>query len=180
MKYSTIYLDPPWHPPGGLTKGWSGTRESDYYPLMKIKEIMALPVSDLALEDAHMWLWVRSMQLEDGLACMKHWGFTYKTNVSWGKPNGRGPGVYVRTDHELCLFGTRGKPKLPAKINGKRPAVSSLLIANRRKHSQKPDEMYDLIEKVSPGPYLEMFARNKHPGWHSWGNEVPNDVEIFD
>jgi len=113
---------------------------------------------------------------------MESWGFEYKTNIVWlkvrkdGGPDGRGVGFYFRNVTELVLFGTRGK--LRTFKAGRR--MVNLIATQKEKHSKKPDELYDVIEHCSPGPYLELFARNIRPGWTQWGDEFPEDkAEAF-
>ncbi|HEX5572142.1 MAG TPA: MT-A70 family methyltransferase, partial [Ktedonobacterales bacterium] len=120
------------------------------------------------------YLWVPNALVMEGLEVMKRWGFTYKTNLVWyktrkdGGPDGRGVGFYFRNVTELVLFGVRGNLRTLAP--GRRQV--NLLATQKREHSRKPDELYDIIEQCSPGPYLEMFARHAREGWVSWGNEV--------
>jgi len=144
------------------------------------------PVAD----NAHLWLWVTNNYLPDGLAVMQALGFRYVTNVAWAKmtrlcpPHEHGPyawrpqnpglGQYLAGQHELLLFGVRGK--LPAlwkdKASGAR-RQGTLICAPRGKHSAKPDAAYEVIENVSPGPRLELFARGEaRPGWDTWGNQA--------
>ena len=105
---------------------------------------------------------------------MKRWGFTYKTNLVWykvrkdGGSDGRGVGFYFRNVTELVLFGIRGSLRTLAP--GRRQV--NLFKSLKREHSRKPDQLYDIIEACSPGPYLELFARHRQPGWDQWGNEV--------
>jgi N6-adenosine-specific RNA methylase IME4 len=143
---------------------------------MELKEIMDLPVPELAAATSHLYLWVPNALLMEGLKVMDAWGFTYKTNLVWykirkdGGPDGRGVGFYFRNVTELVLFGVRGSMRtLP-------PGRSqvNIVATRKREHSRKPDELYDLVESCSPGPYLELFARFQRPGWYQWGNE---DVE---
>jgi N6-adenosine-specific RNA methylase IME4 len=111
----------------------------------------------------------------EGLEVMRRWGFTYKTNLIWyktrkdGGPDGRGVGFYFRNVTELILFGVRGKDNRTLKA-GRRQ--TNIIVSRKREHSRKPDQQYDLIEKCSPGPYLEMFARHYREDWCQWGNEV--------
>ncbi len=112
--------------------------------------------------------------IAEGLEVMKRWGFTYKTNLIWykirkdGGPDGRGVGFYFRNVTEMVLFGTRGNVRtLPP---GRRQV--NLIATQKREHSRKPDEIFPVIERCSPGPYLELFAREKRDGWSQWGNEV--------
>ena len=117
-----------------------------------------------------------SGQLQEGLKVMKAWGFTYKTNLVWykvrkdGGPDGRGVGFYFRNVTELILFGVRGSMRT---LSPGRTQVN-LLSTRKREHSRRPDEIYDLVEACSPGPYVELFARFPREGWSQWGNE---DVE---
>lgn len=143
---------------------------------MELQEIMELPVSRLAAAQSHLYLWVPNALLQEGLQVMRAWGFTYKTNVVWfkvrkdGGPDGRGVGFYFRNVTELVLFGVRGSMRT---LEKGRTQVN-LLATQKREHSRKPDELFDIIEECSPGPYLELFARFQRPGWYQWGNE---DVE---
>jgi N6-adenosine-specific RNA methylase IME4 len=113
--------------------------------------------------------------LPEGLAVMKAWGFSYKSNIVWhkvrkdGGSDGRGVGFYFRNVTELMLFGVRGK-KARTLAPGRRQV--NLLATRKREHSRKPDEQYQLIEACSPAPYLELFARGTRKGWTTWGNEA--------
>lgn len=136
---------------------------------MKTEDIFAMKeqISSLADENCHLYMWVTSNYLDVGIECMKHWGFRYITNVVWNKTTGVGMGRYFRNYHEICLFGAKGSFKIDPHV-----FIKSVISAPRREHSRKPEQMYDLIEKRSPGPYIELFARNTREGWDSWGNEV--------
>ena len=176
-KFKTIYADPPWLESGG---GQIKRGADRHYPLMKTKDIMALPIQNLAEENCHLYLWVTNNFLQDGLGVMKAWGFIYKTKITWVKGvyaygqlslENPGLGQYFRGLDEVCLFGVKGC--LPYKVkDGKRQQGTTVLIAPRGRHSEKPKEMYDIIEKVSYPDYLELFARNPREGWVSWGNEL--------
>ncbi len=144
------------------------------YSTLTLDEIMDLPVARLAQPRSHLYLWVPNALVMEGLEVMKRWGFTYQTNLVWyktrkdGGPDGRGVGFYFRNVTELVLFGVRGNLRTLAP--GRRQV--NLLATQKREHSRKPDELYDLIEQCSPGPYFELFARHAREGWASWGNEV--------
>ena len=144
------------------------------YPTMTIDEICALPVAHTVAEQAHLYLWVPNALIGWGLRVMEAWGFTYKTNIVWykirkdGGPDGRGVGFYFRNVTELLLFGTKGHYRTLAPGRSKVNIVST----RKREHSRKPDEVYDLIEECSRGPFLELFARHEREGWTQWGNEV--------
>jgi N6-adenosine-specific RNA methylase IME4 len=140
---------------------------------MSLKEILALPVSDIAQETAHLYLLVPNALLPDGLAVMQAWGFTYKTNIVWhkirkdGGSDGRGVGFYFRNVTELVLFGVRGK-NARTLAPGRRQV--NHLATQKREHSRKPDELYPITEGCSPGPCAELFACRLRPGWQSWGD----------
>ena len=167
-KYKTIYADPPWKESGG---GKIKRGADRHYPLMSTKDIKALPVSELAEDNCHLYLWVTNNFLQDGLDVMKEWGFRYVTMITWYKDGNAGLGQYYRGKTEHCLFGVKGR--LPYKlVNGKRQQGLTGFIAKRGRHSEKPQEMRDMIEKVSYEPRIELFARETFNGWDCWGNEV--------
>ena len=172
-RYSTILADPPWQFQNRTGKMAPEHRRLLRYPTMELQEIKDLPVGKLAAAQSHLYLWVPNALLTEGLDVMRAWGFTYKTHLIWfkirkdGGPDGRGVGFYFRNVTEVVLFGVRGSMRT---LKPGRTQVN-LLATRKREHSRKPDEIYDLIEACSPGPYLELFARFKHDGWHQWGNE---------
>lgn len=148
------------------------------YPTLTTQEIAELPIQKLALGRSHLYLWVPNALIREGLAVMEHWGFQYKTNIVWyktrkdGGPDGRGVGFYFRNVTELLLFGIRGSLRT---ADPGRTQVN-IIPVRKREHSRKPDEQYNIIEACSPGPYLELFARQPRDGWTSWGNEVRPDM----
>jgi N6-adenosine-specific RNA methylase IME4 len=173
-RFGTILADPPWQFSNRTGKMAPEHRRLNRYPTMKLQEILELPIPQLCLSQCHLYLWVPNALILEGLEVMKRWGFTYKTNIVWykirkdGGPDGRGVGFYFRNVTELVLFGVRGRMRtLP-------PGRSQVNIISTRKreHSRKPDEQYDVIERCSPGPYLELFARHPRPRWSQWGNEI--------
>jgi N6-adenosine-specific RNA methylase IME4 len=174
--YTTILADPPWQFQNRTGKMAPEHKRLLRYPTMELEEIFELPVRNLASATAHLYLWVPNALLAEGLEVMRRWGFTYKSNLVWYKirkdagPDGRGVGFYFRNVTELVLFGVRGSMRT---LQPGRTQVN-LLATRKREHSRKPDEIYDLIERCSPGPYLELFARFPRLGWAQWGNE---DVE---
>jgi N6-adenosine-specific RNA methylase IME4 len=175
-RFSTILADPPWQFQNRTGKVAPEHRRLLRYPTMELQEIMDLPVGNLAAARSHLYLWVPNALLMEGLRVMKAWGFTYKSNLVWFKirrdagPDGRGVGFYFRNVTELVLFGVRGSMRT---LKPGRTQVN-MLATRKREHSRKPDEIYDLVESCSPGPYLELFARFCRDGWSQWGNE---DVE---
>ncbi len=172
--FSTILVDPPWRFQNRTGKMAPEHRRLRRYRTMDVAEIRALPVAGYARDKSHLYLWCPNALLEDGLSILKAWGFTYKTNLVWlkirkdGGPDGRGVGFYFRNVTELLLFGVRGKLRTLAP--GRRQV--NVIARRKREHSRKPDEQYALIEQCSPGPYLELFARERAPGWTCWGDEV--------
>lgn len=173
-KYGTILADPPWRFANRTGKMAPEHRRLSRYSTLKIHDIKGIPVSDVAEENSHLYLWVPNALLPQGLEVLKCWGFQYKTNLIWhkvrkdGGPDGRGVGFYFRNTTEMVLFGIKGKLRTLA------PGRSQVNIirTQKREHSRKPDELYGIIEECSPGPYLELFARGTRKNWDQWGNEV--------
>lgn len=176
--FSTIYADPPWRFQNRTGKMAPEHQRLLRYPTMTLEEIRELPVNRVAGSEAHLYLWVPNALLAEGLEVLRRWGFTYKTNLVWykvrkdGGPDGRGVGFYFRNVTELLLFGVRGSMRT---LQPGRRQVN-LLPSRKREHSRKPDEMYEIVEACSPGPYLELFARHPRPGWAQWGNEQVEDL----
>jgi N6-adenosine-specific RNA methylase IME4 len=171
LTYRTIVADPPWRYPLG---GGSVVGAEYRYPTLTPGKIAALPVNDLADEDgAHLWLWATNGMLEHAYPVARAWGFTPVQLVTWCKPS-LGVGRYVRSNTEHAILAIRGRRIPPA-----RAAAASWYQWPRRDHSRKPDAFYDLVEQVSPGPYLELFARDgRRLGWDTWGNEALCHVEL--
>ena len=175
QKFKTILADPPWQFQNRTGKVAPEHKRLNRYPTMKLEEIKALPVAEVADGNSHLYLWVPNALLIEGLSVMEAWGFQYKTNIVWekirndGGPDGRGVGFYFRNVTELLLFGVRG-----SHMRTLAPGRSqvNLIRSKKREHSRKPDEMIELIEKCSPGPYLELFARGQREGWTLWGNQA--------
>lgn len=186
--FKAILADPPWR-----FEVWSGEtavkrRDSSgtnvsaavHYQTMAANEIAALSVADLAADDCALFLWVTWPTLPQAMELIEAWGFKYKTCAfDWVKAHARqvemfrddikplmGMGYWTRANSEPCLLATRGKPK---RLHAD---VRQAIIEPRREHSRKPDVVYDRIERLVAGPYLELFARNTRPGWTSWGNQV--------
>ena len=175
-QFAAILVDPPWQFQNRTGKVAPEHRRLLRYPTLELSDILQLPVGRLAAARSHLYLWVPNALLHEGLQAMAAWGFTYKTNIVWyktradGGSDGRGVGFYFRNVTELVLFGVRGRLRtLPP---GRRQV--NIIAARKREHSRKPDEIYDVVESCSPGPYLEIFARFPRAGWTQWGNE---DVE---
>lgn len=177
-KFGAIYADPPWH--FEVWKEGSKRNVTSKYSTMQMDQISALPIADLADDNCVLFIWIVWPKLFEALPIIEGWGFTYKTCAfSWIKADARQPeffrddvdpfvgmGFWTRANSEVCLLATKGKPK---RLN---VDVRQAIIEPRREHSRKPDCVYDRIERLVDGPYLELFARTQHPGWTSWGNET--------
>ena len=169
-QYGIIYADPPWHYD---RKHGSGVAEN-HYPTMSIEEICALPVSELAAKDSALFLWATFPQLNEAFRVIDAWGFKYKTLAFlWLKQNRKadswfyGMGFWTRSNAEVCLLATRGRPKRQC------AGIHQFVISHIEQHSKKPDEVRDKIVKLmGDQPRVELFARQKTPGWDVWGNEV--------
>jgi MT-A70 family protein len=177
-QFGAILADPPWQFQNRTGKMAPEHKRLARYTTLSLEEIKAIPVASVAASASHLYLWVPNALLAEGLAVLNAWGFTYKSNLIWhkirkdGGPDGRGVGFYFRNVTELILFGVRGNLRtLPP---GRRQV--NFLATQKREHSRKPDELYEIIESCSPGPYLELFARHRRDGWTHWGNEVPDTV----
>ena len=166
--YKVIIADPPWRERGG---GRIKRGADRHYPLMSTPEIRALgpKVDGVAAPDALLFLWTTANHLPDALEVMDDWGFKYVTNMVWVKPR-IGLGQYTRMAHEHVLIGRRRETH-PSYGDPERHRYPSVIHAPRGRHSEKPQEMFDIAESFQ-GPYLEIFSRNRRPGWDAWGNEV--------
>ena len=174
-KFGTILADPPWRFQNSTGKVAPEHHRLSRYGTMTLEDICDLPVSSVAADTSHLYLWVPNALLADGLAVMNAWGFNYKSNIVWhkvrkdGGSDGRGVGFYFRNVTELLLFGVRGKN---ARTNQPGRTQVNYLATRKREHSRKPDEIFPIIEACSNGPFLEMFARGKRKGWTVWGNQA--------
>lgn len=176
-KYQIIYADPPWKYRNDKGMGVA----ENHYKTMTTEEICSLPVEQVIDKNTVLFLWVTFPQLEEAFKVIEAWGFQYKTaGFIWLKPRKAGDGFvlgmgyWTRSNAEICLIATRGKPKRQSK------KVSQLIISPREQHSKKPDKTRDLIvELMGDVPRLELFAREKTPGWDVWGNEVSSTVDIL-
>jgi N6-adenosine-specific RNA methylase IME4 len=167
-RYAVLCADPPWHFEVYNEESGVERAAGNYYPTMSLDEICALPVLSLAAPDAILFMWTTAPHLQESFQVLAAWGFEYKTNAVWVKDK-IGLGYFVRNQHELLLVATRGDMPSPSPAN--RPP--SVISAPRREHSRKPDEAYALIEAMYPAlPKLELFARQRRPGWDVWGNET--------
>ena len=161
LRFGTIYADPPWPYENRATRAAA----ADHYPTMSLDELAALPVGDLADRDCHLHLWTTNAFLFECTRHLRAWGFDYRSMFVWAKPT-VGLGNWWRLAHEFLLLGTRGR----------RPFLDrsqrSWQCLERGTHSAKPEAIRRLIEKVSPGPRLELFGRKAVDGWVVWGNQI--------
>ncbi len=179
-QFGTILIDPPWRFANSTGKVAPEHKRLHRYTTLSFEEIAALPIPQLALPKSHLYLWCPNALLPEALGIMKAWGFHYKSNIVWlkvrkdGGPDGRGVGFYFRNVTELLLFGIKGK------IRTLQPGRSQVNVVNTRKeeHSKKPDCVYGLIQRCSPGPHLELFARHRMNGWTQWGDQVDSYAAI--
>ncbi len=176
-RFSTLLADPPWQFQNRTGKMAPEHKRLNRYATMKHDEINALPISDVLADTAHLYLWVPNALLPEGIETLRAWGFQYKSNIVWhkvrkdGGPDGRGVGFYFRNTTGLLLFGVRGKN---ARTLAPGRSQVNIIRTMKREHSRKPDEIYPIIEKCSPGPYLELFARGPRARWSVWGNQSEN------
>lgn len=186
--FKAIYADPPWRwESWGKYRGQraglapKGDRSADkHYDTAETQDIAALPVADLAAQDSVLFMWATWPMLDHAFDLIRAWGFEYKTCAfCWTKADARQMqmfddsmtadmllGYWTRANSEPCLLATRGKPK---RLNAD---VRQAIIEPRREHSRKPDCVPSRIERLVEGPYLELFARTKRPGWTVWGNQT--------
>jgi N6-adenosine-specific RNA methylase IME4 len=177
-RFATVLADPPWQFTNKTGKVAPDHKRLARYATLSLGEIQSLPVAQVTREKAHLYLWCPNALLPEGLAVMKAWGFTYKSNIVWhkvrkdGGPDGRGVGFYFRNVTELILFGVKGK-NARTLAPGRRQV--NYLATRKREHSRKPDEQYKIIEACSPGPFLELFARGTRKAWAMWGHQADDD-----
>lgn len=177
--FGVVYADPPWTYKVWSAKG-SGRSAEQHYSTMSIDDLCALPIADVAADNSVLFMWATWPTLKDGLRLIEAWGFEYKTcGFDWMKadvstidlfPDPRSAdmkmGHWTRSNSEPCLLATRGKPK---RLDA---GVRMGIIERAREHSRKPDCVYDRIERLVAGPYLELFARTTRRGWAAWGNQT--------
>jgi N6-adenosine-specific RNA methylase IME4/ParB-like chromosome segregation protein Spo0J len=168
-KYPLILADPPWTFSAYNAESGIGGAADEHYPLMTHEEICALGVGALTTRNALLFLWAPSVILKEALAVIEAWGFECLTTIVWVKDRSN-QGYWVKNLHEFLIIARRGDFPTPT------PALRPLSVINapRREHSRKPDEAYELIERMYPElPKIELFARSARKGWNSWGNQAP-------
>lgn len=180
-RYSTIVADPPWDVKRLASPGAKAFGDHDAplqsvvlpYATMSIEEIKALPVSGMAETDAHLYVWTINRYIEDTYAIVRAWGFTPKTLLVWAKaPMGIGPGGAYSITTEYVLYASRGSLASTSRVD------RTWWSWPRGRHSAKPDAFLDVVEQVSPGPYVELFARRARFGWDYWGDQSLGTAEM--
>jgi N6-adenosine-specific RNA methylase IME4 len=166
LRYKTILADPPTDIQQRSSRG-----AQRHYPLMTIEEICALRVDRLADDDSHLWIWSTNAALMATQRIIEAWGFRYITVLTWVKPQ-LGLGPYLRNSSEQLLFAVRGKAPILFR------SQPTWIFAPVQDHSHKPEEAHSIVERCSPGPRLELFARRVRPGWDVWGDSVTCDVAL--
>ena len=170
-KFYTVYADPPWRFQNRTGKIAPEHKRLTRYETMELDEIKALPVSEIVGPKGHLYLWVPNALLPDGIEVLKAWGFEYKGNIIWEKVRKDGG---FRNVTEMLLFGVKGNNNRT--LSPARSQVN-LIRTQKREHSRKPDEIIPIIERCSPGPYIELFARGDREGWAMWGDQATPDYE---
>lgn len=176
-KYAVIYADPPWTYWQHGTSPKSRGNAAQHYKTMTTDEICRLPVKSIAKKEAILFLWATFPQIEDAIQVMKAWGFEYKTAAFvWVKTyrSGKlfwGMGAYTRANAEVCLLGVT--PSFQAKNKIQSHKVSQIIQAPFAGHSVKPDEARQrIVQLIGDAPRIELFARQRAPGWDAWGDEI--------
>jgi len=172
-KYRTILADPPWNQKmAGNYNRRKKTTKSLPYDSMSLEKIKALPINELAEEGCHLWLWTTNQFLRQAFDVMESWGFKYLSTITWVKPSGCGNWFVSRTQH--LLFGYKNK----CQFNKQRYKPTVVHTSLPKRHSEKPEEFYELIESISDNPKLELFARKERDGWDIFGDEVLSNIEL--
>ena len=172
MKYNIILVDPPWKFKAGGSRGCK-------YPTLTLKQLKEFKISSIAADDCAMFMWATYPCLPQALELIKAYGFTFKTIAfTWVKTNKdnslfTGLGYWTRSNAEICILATRGKPKRVSK------RVHQVIMSKRGRHSEKPKESHKrIVELMGDLPRIEIFARDVVEGWHVFGNEVVSDIEL--
>lgn len=175
--YGLIMADPPWAFRLRSRRGEKRAAQA-HYDCMDLEAIMDLPVEELAAPDAVCWLWCTNPLLPQALLVLEAWGFEFRTHGAWFKYNAAtgklaiGTGYLLRSAHETFLIGVRGRPRCTR-------GVRSAILARRREHSRKPDEAFAAAERLMPeARRIELFSRQRRPGWDAWGLEADRFGEV--
>lgn len=187
--FRAIYADPPWYFENRSEKG-EGRNPTQHYACLPTDIIAKLPVAFICAADALLFMWATFPMLVDALDVIEGWGFGYVAGAAWAKESklsgvfdsessehkfAFGTGYLFRSAAELLLVGKRGEPALFKTKQAR--SIRNLIYAPVREHSRKPASVYDTIEALTPGPYVELFSRCDRPGWDAWGNELGKFAE---
>jgi N6-adenosine-specific RNA methylase IME4 len=175
-KYGTIVADPPWEYPEGFALG-PGHGKLELrplpYPSMSLAAICALPIEEKAAADCRLFLWTTNRWLPDAFTVLRSWQFEYRQTLVWHKLDANLPASVAPNSAEFILVATCGSP---ARLRTLPSAVIPMTRSGG--HSAKPEAWLDYFEQVSPGPYLELFARRNRLGWDTWGNEALEHIDL--
>jgi N6-adenosine-specific RNA methylase IME4 len=169
--YGAILADPPWRFLNRSSKG-EAKNPVAHYPCVRTGDLAALPVVQLAAPDCALLMWATAPMLDQAIALMASWGFTFKSAGAWAKQSSTGSawafgtGYCFRSAAEFYLLGAIGKPRVLSR------SIRNLIVAPTREHSRKPDQLHDDVQRLYAGPYAELFGRQRRPGWDVWGNDV--------
>jgi N6-adenosine-specific RNA methylase IME4 len=168
-QFGTVYADPPWAYTNRAARGAA----ENHYRTLSLTAIESLPVGPILAKNAHLHLWTTAAFLFDAERVVRAWGFEPKSSFVWVKPT-IACGNYWRLAHEFLILGVRGRASFRDK------SQRSWQLFPRSRHSAKPEPIRAIIEKVSPGPYLELFGRKPAPGWVVFGNRIERGLFDLD
>lgn len=173
MKYKCILADPPWSYDNKNTGGSMTSGAANQYDTMSLEDICNMPIQDIADKDCVLFMWATTPLLPEAFRVLDAWGFKYKTSIYWRKIMSLGMGYWFRGQVELCLVGVKGNVKA---FRSQRP---NFIQSKVRKHSQKPDQLYGMIEELGISPRIELFARERRQGWDQFGNQLPDTTQTL-
>ena len=192
MRYRTIVADPPWEYPEGFAGGHSSAKDQSAarvgaspvewrplpYSAMTVEQLWGCPVYSLADDDSRLFLWATNRYLRNAFTLMDYWGFDYRQALVWHKTDANLPAHIAPNSAEFVLVGVRGNPGRIATLPSAVFPIPRKGGPGHRSHSEKPEAFLDMVETVSPGPYLELFARRNRLGWDTWGNESLEHISL--
>jgi len=171
QKYKLIYADPPWQYRNKTTGRNNKSGAASKYDTISLEDLCKYPISHITEKDAALFLWCTTPLLPHGFEVMNAWGFEYKTTIYWRKIMSQGLGNWFRGQVEVLLVGVKGKLK-PFHCQ-----KANFLQTKVGKHSQKPKQIYGLLESLDLNPKIELFARDRIQGWDAWGTELPDTTQ---
>jgi len=172
-KYKIILADPPWSYRFGRVGSEYKHGSAAKYETMSIDELCLLNVNDITDKDSVLFLWSTTPMLPDAFKVLDSWGFVYKTAIYWRKIMSLGMGFWFRGQVEVCLMGVKGSVKA---FHSQKP---NFIQSKVRKHSQKPDALYSIIEALDLEPKIELFARQRREGWDAYGESLHAELNLI-